>query len=447
MLLELFSTVLVLLLTFVLFLNHQLNSPGSFDLPSSIPLWRASNVPSEKPDQHRRQLKVPIFDDNVNRIYIVAGCGFLGSWVARYLVIRGDVVHIVDKKNPKLLPPDLVKHGATYHQLDLTSDRAFDQLVTSLKVSAGPKLVVFHCAAVTKYHSTSFNLEHSPCYANVHMAHSLTTTMSKYPNSLLIFFNDALVARKPVHWWKLWDSSNWVQTTDYSSSMPSSTRKFINDYAESMWLAEHIILQSTAMHSASLRLDGFVSGHVQDSLLTPAILYHGALLHSKHVPISLLHVEDVVACGLYLESRVEKNASSLLGKSFTLSSNQVTTLEEIYKYISLKRPFGSVKINPTVVLLLGYVWSSVQFVRSIFVSPTSQQSWKNDNLLCGATSTLTLSRFNTLSIGQLPNPFNNETILSALGFIPTWSTAEIIGGVIDEISAREGYDVKPNVRG
>jgi hypothetical protein len=255
-------------------------------------------------------------------------------------------------------------------------------------------------------------------------------TIEKAPKCIVINVGDTIQSRRPVSWWRIF-SVPWLQQTknDIDPVDTSSSSKFISLYAYAKAMAEKVILGSDLV-SASVRIDGFLSGHFGDTLITPALQYGGGLLHSWGVPVSIVHVEDVVRGALAVEYRLldPDSRPAVSGQPWSVSGKEMTTLGMVYDYINKSNPhFRQIKVQPIIVLLI-----SAYFSLRDLVFGSDKNTPKENALLCGAASTFTPQRFSVLQIAQIPNPANAERARSVLGYEPCFGIRDCLDGILRE---------------
>lgn len=426
--------------------DYRLNNffPGIKELPAidQRPARRAgADTPSAAAFATQRQ-----------RVYfITGGSGFLGAWVARYLILRGEAnIWVLDTRK---LPSDLLRHGIGHIKVDVADAEALAAAVDSvLERVRNPLAVVYHAAADVRHHD-GWTMREGRSMKNAEMAKALVAcfgaVVQKYetgpetgpktddePRCVIINMGDTVQSRRPVSWWKVMGPPPWLQQTrsDTEAVDVSSPSRFVSLYAYSKALAEKCVLAANegggALVTSSVRVDGLLSGHYGDTLLTPALRYGGGLLHSWGVPLALVHVEDAVRAAVAVEHQLLDPASrsNVAGQAFSISGKDLTTLAHVYDYIRSSVPhFRPVRVQPVIVLLVSQIVS----IRDLLFG--SDYNTRRDNsLLAGAVSTFTPQRFSVLHIAQLSNPANAERARRLLGFEPLFNVRDCLDGILRE---------------
>lgn len=407
----LLTVILGPLFAYLLYLDQCLANIGS--LPKPVPLKEIENdcngVGNIVVDAPRANTSAA-----PNRAYLIIGdSSFLSSWIARYLIIRGErIIHVASRVAP---PHDVTRHGAVLHRIDPTSLEA-DALAKILKNimtqcdAASTRLVVYFCAVHIESHLAANSAK---CLADTFADKDFLF------NRPTVVFCGTTTA-KPVHWFKPWTRSNWVQVTSPDKlSHPTPV--------------ESILFESGECASASIRLDGFLSGHLDDPFLTAALKYQGGLNHSGQVPLSIIHVEDVVRALLLLESHLLGN-DNYLHKVYTISSREMTCLDLIYTFCSTNTEFRAIRVQPVVALLMSTLVSIFRPRRYVFNLDGKQT--QSPLLITGITS-LTMDRFDELQVCRVPNPSNDERAKIELGFEPRFSISDAIGTTVHEHTIRK----------
>lgn len=372
--------------------------------------------------------------NKVERIYVIAGgSGFIGAWLVRYLLLREEKsIYILDRIRP---PSDILRHGATFIDVELTNGPAVESNLAkiALKCDEATRVIVYNCSVSRSYWSVG-------PLKNLQAAETLCVNVGNLMpprRVVLIHIGDSMAYRKPVQWYKWWKKQGWFQQTpdDTLPILPFSLGdrlQAFSSYAWSQGAVETLTRSLPEIYAATLRVDGFVSGHADDNWLGPALEHGGGILHSWGAPISLVHVEDVVRAALALEFSLldPETRDDRRGTVFTIGSNEVTSLDRIYEYVREKQPyFHIISVSPIIAYLVGYL---VSFVSVISRWNPLPQKEKGQSILRGSPYTLTLARFSTLQIGQLPNHINTKRLMEELNFQPNFTLSQTLDGVIYE---------------
>ncbi|ODQ65107.1 NAD(P)-binding protein [Nadsonia fulvescens var. elongata DSM 6958] len=407
-----------------------------------LPEKLLTNLPQNK----KRQV-IPARTSRSERIYLVTGgSGFIGSWIVRYLLLRGETnVVILDSRQP---PTDLTKHGAQFRKLNIADKEQLNEAVLSeLSTSPYEDIVVYHCAAVVKYHhADDRSFQSAVSDYNIKLAQSIIDTFSmndsiKVPVAL-INFSDLIAYKHSVSWWKFWDHATWLQyMPDNINELRPTT--FISNYARSKYEATELLHEvgrdTSSSFSVSTLIPGnFVSGHLGDTLLSPVIYYGGGLLHNWSIPFNLIHVEDVAQAALCLENRLTSTEISsrelVQGQKFVIANEaNVTTTAYIYSKIRSLRPFKTVRNSPA--LVWGVSWLAylvLHMYQRISGSRLMTTSKRLDSLLSGTPVTYTPSRFNTLQVAQLINGSDVARAQMVLQYSPLYTVDDIVESLVDE---------------
>ncbi|PRT57058.1 hypothetical protein B9G98_04678 [Wickerhamiella sorbophila] len=390
-----------------------------------------------KPEKRAQHPSREGFPGAKERVYIIAGgSGFTGSWIARYLLLRGETnVYILDRRRP---PHDLIRHGGMYVEMELTSTIAVEREFAAIarKCHNYTKTIIYNCACIRRYYSeknTDLGLQ---------VAEILTVNTKYFPNNSAVFIHigDAMSHREAVSFWKLWDRRTWYQRSrsDLAYMIPWASKDKASAFSRYAWYQGAIesLVRSISIPNGSLRPEGFITGHAGDHFLSPAISYGGGLLHSADVPISIISVEDVARAALALEyALLDPKTSDMVSGSVFSIEGSVTTLKRIYEYIQSKQSFHIVRVAPVVVYLFSWIVS----VLSLFLpaASISGRDMRRENLLCGYPMTFTLSRFCTLQIAQVPNHVNRKRVQELLKFKPNFSAAQTIDGVLRDLKLQQ----------
>lgn len=397
------------------------------------------------------------------RAYLIIGDSlFLGSWIARYLVLRDEpVVHLISPKSP---PKDVLRHGAVFHRGNIGSFSP-DQLhsiITDMVGVFGPQA----SAGSESVHLVVYFTALDPGLAGSGEMKSLANCLLKsfelLPKTVKpsVILYESVVEHLSPGWFNPWNRVNWIQVTPPDTDCPRTCLQdmFFGKYKDNQ-----------PIQAAAVKLDGFLSGHLDDPFLSPALNYQGGLNHSGSVPINLVHVEDAVRAGLLLESRVLEHRC--LDNVYTITSQvnikcgashpqglsdapSLTTLNYIYDYCSKHTDFRPIKVHPVVALLFSSAVSAIPGIGSRRVSgyvsrddgrrpsnirsepkgpKSSQVSTRSQSpLVSTSISSLNRARFDALQVCRVPNPANEVRARAELGYEPRFSISNIVASVVHE---------------
>uniref|UniRef100_A0A060TGH0 ARAD1D23584p n=1 Tax=Blastobotrys adeninivorans TaxID=409370 RepID=A0A060TGH0_BLAAD len=384
-----------------------------------------ASVSHDKVD-HDKRIQVPVQKSNGEGLFIVAGgCGFTGSWIVRYLIMRGERNVVVWDRKQKL--PNDIRGSTTLDSIDLTSRDHVSQALKRVhqKVTQASKVVVFNCAARIEQHRSSYFGDNIAIATNLR---DVLTDSKIKDKTVMVHIGDSISTTKPVNWLNYWNRSNWVQNSSPDLDDHNLHSRHVNTYAYTMHAAESILLNSDIV-CASLRPHGFISGHLGDSFLTPALHHDGGLMHSPNVPVFLINVEDVAIGALCLEDKLaNKDACpSVNHRAFSLAPLDHISFEGMYNRIRALRDFRVIRIQPVVVLVISYIIGLYRlFIREVYLSTREQC------LLSGIAQTLTPQRFSVLQTVKLPLNENTKRTSQLIGYNCQWTAAQTVDAVVLE---------------
>lgn len=381
------------------------------------------------------QAKVPTLGPDFGKtVYIVTGgAGFVGAWIARFLLLRNDTDIIILDNNPSP-PGDLVKHGVKAVQCELLDKEEIETAIENLKIDKNVTIVVFHAATIQRYFLSWLSFHSRVSAKNVEMVQNLIDVFTDFSRSKsipVVFINisDAISHRSPVSWWKVWNYKSWAQ-----AAVAKPSNGFISSFAQSKAESEALVLEANDgknLITASLDPLGIVCGYYGDPLFSPCLYYNGALNHYWDVPISFLHVEDLARAALLLEAklRIKTATANVQGKSFLISNGQMTRMDEAFALIKKAMGLKIIRLNPAFVLLVSY---GAQLLSMI--TPSGRSGWqkRDDSLFSGRWWSLTPSRFNTLQLCQIPDKERMQETKDLLGFEAARTCEDSILTTVDD---------------
>lgn len=407
-----------------------------------------------------------------DRVYIVAGgSGFVGSWIVRYLLARGDArIFILDRFRP---PPDICKPEVTFVQLDLSAGVYVDLELSRVRetVLDSTAVIVYNCCLVRRFDLANFRAD-----LGVAVAEFLYVGLRLFEHKrvFVVHVGDTLAHRAPIrNWDRVWPTRElWCQTAapdvpdvpdvlpevgqqDQSTHFDQSTQpgpawphggphpdsaedaqeRSFSAYAWHQKEVEDITLRLSdhpaVAASAVLRIEGYVSGHLGDGLLSPSIQAGYMVMHSPNAPLTLVHVEDIARGCLNLEYALTdpKTRAAYSGQRFTVGSQEVTSLQRIAEYIQEARPSFTVYRIPAVLMFIA-TW----LLCFMYTPRPSPRKRPRDSLLRISPGVLTFARLYTLQVGQLPNPENARRQHELLHLRNNFSLSQILDGVLSEVA-------------
>ncbi|VVT47394.1 uncharacterized protein SAPINGB_P001689 [Magnusiomyces paraingens] len=374
--------------------------------------------------------------------YIVTGgAGFVGSWISRFLLFRGiNPADITILDNNPRAPPDLIKYGVKYINVDLTDDEALiKELDGIVGDKGGVNLVVYHAAAIQRHYIGYRFYDRAPAKQNVNMAQSLVEAVNHIAARLepeaanntitVINIGDAQSDYEAPRWWQVWDFNNWVDTYK-RGKVPASSRKYLSSYAQSKAEAEAILLseksfassnKATCVKVVSLRVQGIVTGYYGEPILSPAMYYGGIIDHQWSIPTCFIHVEDVCRAALLAENALAKEVCGEVSEdtvvswhSFVVSNGQTVRFGDAMKSLVESDTLRDIRINPGLVLATSFI---VNLLLHIYPGPQKKWRSRDTSVFSGRWWVLTPERFATVQTAQIPVASEIARTRRALGFL------------------------------
>lgn len=382
------------------------------------------------------------------RIYLIAGgTGFVGSWIARYLLARGETnVYILDREKPS---QDLIKHGINYFQVELTHSLALERELLKLHESArvNTSVIVYNCCLVKLISLPNFQRD-----LGINAIEMLYVSLRVFEKRdvFLIHVGHTLAHRGSIrNWDRIWPTKKvWFQetTSDLSSgsgpadeSEENKKDRTFSSYAWHQLQVEQMTLKlggraSKFTETAILRIEGFASGHLGDGFLSPVLQRNNAFVHSPHTPITITNIEDVARGCLSLEHLLldPETRDKVGGKRFTVASSEVTTLHDVFDYCRKRRPKLKVWSVPPALVFLATCLMQLVFTGK---PVTRRSQW--ESILDLNFSSLTFARFYSLQTGQVPNPENAKRQYDVLSLENNFTLSQTLDSLLDEIDQIE----------
>lgn len=458
-----YLTITTPLIVYVLAIDYYMNRYAK-DINSA-----KIKKPTNQPDKVEKVPPIIISNARSNEseaieYIITGGSGFIGSWIARFLIFRGVTVlprTKVTVLDIAALPPDLTKYGVKYKKVDMLQKRDLELAMKETlfrdeveKKSVNKKrVVVFHCAAIQKHFVSKAVAD-----LNVRIAQNMVDVIESVSGELdkqgssqnsitIINISDAQADYEPPKWWNLFQVESWRST--YANDKPKQSRRYLSSYAQSQAEAENVLMSSFDWHTSnetsktpvyvtSLKIHGLVTGYYHDSILNPGLKYGGLIDHAWSIPVSFIHVEDVCRAALLAENQLVKlhqnrsklsTPSNASNRSLVVSSGQTTLFGDFMDRVSSTGYVRDIRINPILVLLVSHLCMPL-----ILISDAGKWRRRDASIFSGYWYTLTKDRFNTIQTVQLVNQKEIQRTEKAIGFVATVSLEETIAGLVNDMA-------------
>lgn len=421
------------------------------------------------------------------RYIVTGGSGFIGAWIARFLIFRGATkfsnvtVSVLDIARP---PPDLEKHGVTFEKVDLLDkkhlEEAIDKIVlgenhTLLSKTKKTRVVVFNCAIIQRHYLPERGYGKNVAGLNMKMAQNLIDAVEHLANAMdedsanlldqssisLINISDAQADYESPNWWNIFKYNTW-KNTFRGSETDTKNRKYMSMYARSCAEIEQLILSKnnfkhrtineksavTRVYTTSLKVQGITTGYYIDSVLYPGLKYGAIIDHAWPIPTCFIHVEDVCRAALLAENAIAKAESptdqgtqgpsmeSISNHSFLVSNGQMVYFGDTFLSkltLATNNQFRDIRVFPVLVLMISFI---CQIITALFGGSQkgAQKMWRrrDSSIFSGYWWTLTRQRFNTIQTVQVPDAAKIRKTKRVIGFQAEVSAEKAIDDLVND---------------
>ncbi|KAH9014505.1 hypothetical protein EDB85DRAFT_2029543 [Lactarius pseudohatsudake] len=343
---------------------------------------------------------------------VVGGSGFVGSYIVRLLVLRGETnVRVLD-----IVPPHddfLASHPAvTYTKVDITSPSSVHAALVAPFPSGALPSVIFHTAAAIRFWERATYTFGASHRVNVlGTAAVLEAAKKLQTGAIVVYTSSADVAHEPP-----WDKIS-ISDDDAPLDRPA---KSTSCYARSKLMAERLVLEANSaggLRTGCLRPGQTITGpndrFYMSTLVLPRVpVFDGLWSHTN------VCVWDVAAAHQAFEDALRSDPANVSGETFLITGNgppwSMNNSRAALKFYS-RRDLIFDDIPPLLILLLAHAVEAFLFLRYHSFLPFFAITGKRPSLTPEARK--------------------------MIGYKPQWETAQTMKYTVDQLGSG-GHDVR-----
>ncbi|EIN08886.1 NAD(P)-binding protein [Punctularia strigosozonata HHB-11173 SS5] len=343
------------------------------------------------------------------RYIVIGGAGFLGGWIVRHLIERGEDPHkirVLDIRAPTR--PDLISGAATlvdFYQVDISNaesvKRAFSAPWPEHALDA--PLTVFHSAANIRFYERSPELFSLSAAVNVRGTQNIIDAARQCDASILVYTSSGSITfhtTRCLLWpWEK-QPERVVQLLDDKSPIPLKHEEFFSNYAASKTIAEGLVRSADktpsgtgVLRTGCIRPGNGIYGTGGDALCGALLVRKSNQTWMGNVLHSFVYVENCSLAHLNYERcliEIEKasqrgsgndehksDVTDIGGDAFTIcDSGPAVTYGDVYTLLQTLTAGTTTftTVSPTAMLLLAHLVEFYYLLRHRLIKSTSAVS-------------------------------------------------------------------------
>ncbi|KAI0057813.1 NAD(P)-binding protein [Artomyces pyxidatus] len=386
---------------------------------------------------------------------VVGGSGFVGSYIVRLLILRGETnIRILDLVPP---PPDLAEHpSVTYTWMDVTSPASVSAFLSAPFLSTGaPPSVIFHTAAIIRFWERASYAWETTARVNVAGTRNVVDAAKALPTGTVLVYTSTsdIVIPRPrfMQLGKDYASPPWNTTVISDADAPLVPDAVSTGcYARSKVQAEQLVLAANGV-------DGLRTGSVRpgQTITGPNDNFYSGTLTMERVPVfdrrwshTNVCVWDAAAAHLALEDALRREPGAVGGEAFLVTGNgPAWGMQEAREALNVSSRFASQprvhyssrplvfdEVQPLFIFVLAHLVEAFLFLRYYFLlpffavvgsRPRLTPSWMGDMIFLQPA---TLDYMRDVVI-------DDSRARKMIGYRPQWQTAQVMKYTVDQIES------------
>ncbi|KAI0050382.1 NAD(P)-binding protein [Auriscalpium vulgare] len=373
---------------------------------------------------------------------VIGGSGFVGSYIVRLLILRGETnIRVLDLSPP---PSDLASHSSvSYVRVDMTSATSLsDGLLTPFPSTGHPPSVIFHTAAAIRFWERVSYAWNASFSVNVIGTKNILDAARALPGGAILVYTSTsdIVIPRPrfLQIGKDYALLPWNDVVVSDADAPlSELARSEGCYARSKTIAEKLVLDADGvdgLRTAAVRPGQTITGpndHFYTSTLTmsPLPIFDQDWSHTD------VCVWDVAAAHLSLEDTLRRDPGSVGGEGFLVTGNgpawkMQDARKALEHYSGRTLPFKP--ISPLLIFVLAHVVEAFLYLRYYFLLPFFA--------VVGARPRLTpLWMGNVTFLQPVTLDYMRDVVIDdsrarkLIGYRPQWQAAQVMKYTVDQL--------------
>ncbi|KAJ7621089.1 hypothetical protein FB45DRAFT_928310 [Roridomyces roridus] len=351
---------------------------------------------------------------------IIGGSGFLGTYIVRLLLMRGETsIRILDM-NP---PGQALEHpSVSFVKCDISSLQSIrDALVAPFPATGSPPNVIFHTAAIIRFWERAAYCWDASYRINVLGTQNILTVAKELPDAIVVYTSSGEVVSGAPKFMRVdWDAFPvCVKDEDH----PPKYLLKQSCYPRSKRMAEQLVMEASA---SGLKTGILRPGHTiigpNDRMTSSTLLMPQLPLWDQPWTSTDVCVWDVAAAHLLYEDALRRIPEEVSGQGFLITGRgHYATRELVF-----------VRLPPLLVYLLahlmeGFLWCRYHLLTLVSgTRPALIPSWLGSAVFLQPA---------TLDGQLIDLIIDDSRARKVLGYRPLWDMAQSIRYSVDEIQS------------
>ncbi|KAJ7856690.1 hypothetical protein B0H14DRAFT_2752439 [Mycena olivaceomarginata] len=358
---------------------------------------------------------------------VVGGSGFLGTYIVRLLIMRGETsIRILDVNPPA---PTLLDHpSVSFIKTDITSLQSVrDALGAPFPATGAPPTVIFHTAAIIRFWERASYCWDASYRVNVTGTKNILTVAKELPSAMVVYTSSSEVVSGCPKFLRVdWDTFP-VSIRD-DSSPPAYILKE-GCYARSKRMAEQLVINAS------------VNEGLKTGILRPG---HGTLtmprtpMWDQPWTATEVCVWDVAAAHLVYENALTRIPEEVSGEAFLITGRgpawSIEDVRSAIKHYATRELVFDV-LPPLPMYLLAHVMEAFLFLRYHFLLPFAAISGSRPTLVPRWLGSAIFLQPAMLEGQLIDLIIDDSRARKVLGYQPQWDVAQAIRYSVEEIQS------------
>ncbi|KAI0322971.1 3-beta hydroxysteroid dehydrogenase/isomerase family-domain-containing protein [Amylostereum chailletii] len=455
---------------FVLYLYFRINDAKLMNLPADVAKGFSPRriTPKSAREAETAFLNNPIsiegrLPPKTGRRYIViGGAGFLGGWIIRHLLERGEDprrIRVLDIRPPTR--PDLttgIARDINFLNVDISDKAAVDAAFHSPwpPSNGPPDTTVFHTAATIRFYERHPDLVHLSSKVNVQGTQNVVDAARSIGASALVYTSSGSVLVRRTRFW-LWpwekQPARFTQTfTDDDSIIPARGDDMFSNYAVTKIQAERLIRAadaspsgSTVLRTGCIRPGNGIFGPGGDILCGAYLVRQVNPTWISNILQNFVYVENASLAHLCYERCLLDTLSGssnpdLGGQAFCVTdAGPPITYGDVYLTLNTLTDGLTTfpEMSATSMLFLATVFEKVYLARTFMRASTSAIVRRLGALVPALNGDLVNLQPSLFALTQVHLIFDDSRARlplekGGLGYSPPWTTLDGLCKLVDE---------------
>ncbi|KAJ7148658.1 hypothetical protein C8R43DRAFT_1068723 [Mycena crocata] len=369
---------------------------------------------------------------------VVGGSGFLGTYIVRLLIMRGETnIRILDVNPP---PSKILEHpSVSFIKMDITSLQSVrEALSTPFQATGSVPSVIFHTAAIIRFWERANYCWPASYQVNVIGTRNILTVAKELPSAIVIYTSSAETVSACPKFMRLdWD------TFPASIRDEDGTPAFIlkeSCYPRSKRMAEQLVISASA--NEGLKTGILQPGHTiigpNDRVISSTLTMPRLPMWDQPWTSTSICVWDAAAAHLLFEDALHRIPDEVSGEAFLITGRglpwSTTNVRAAIKHYATRDLIFD-ELPPLLMYLLAHVMESFLALRYHLLYPFVRLFGRAPSLTPRWLGPAVFLQPATLDGQLIDLIIDDSRARKVLGYKPQWDIAQCIRYSVDEIQS------------